>query len=144
MIVTFTGVIVEIKDTVQITEKFKKRELIIEDITAKDTFYKMDFILDGCNELDNFKTGDNVVVPCIVKANRVEKNGTVNYYTNINATAISRSQVRPSVSTEAPASFKAKDIPIADVFTSTPQRTVADVKRDAVAGGFDDNDGLPF
>jgi hypothetical protein len=141
MIVTLTGVIEKIGETMQITEKFRKRELIIEDTSSAGVYYKADFILDGCEQLDDFKTGDNVVVPCVLRANKVEKNGTINYYTNINATGISRSQAS---SPKPSGDFKLKDIPISDVFTSTPQRTVADVKRDAVAGGFDDNDGLPF
>ena len=89
-----TGKLIAINPTQQITATFKKREFVIEveEENAGRTFtdyIKFQMMQDKCDLLDSFVLGNQVTVKFSIKGNKYEKDGNVNYFTNLNAYYIS-------------------------------------------------------
>ena len=85
-----TGKIVAIYDTVQRTETFRTREFAIEkseDINGRviTNYIKFQCVQDRTAILDRMKVGEEVKVQFNLKGTRWEKNGAVNYITNLDA-----------------------------------------------------------
>lgn len=82
---------IEVKgDTQQVSEKFKKREFVLELIeeingNAYTNYAKFQLVQNKCEQLDRYKEGDKVKVWFNVKGNRWERDGKVNYITNLDA-----------------------------------------------------------
>lgn len=77
-------------DTQQVSEKFKKREFVIElaeEINGNiyTNFAKMQLVQNKCDIIDRFKEGDQIKVSFNIKGNRWERDGKVNYITNLDA-----------------------------------------------------------
>ncbi len=85
------GKIVEVYDTVQVTDRFKKREFVIE---VKDgnyaEFVKFQSVQDKCNMLDGLGAGEEVNVHFNLKGRPYTKNGTTTYFTNLDAWRIEK------------------------------------------------------
>lgn len=85
------GKLIEKFDTVVISEKFRKREFVIEQKeTTKNGFeytetIKLQFTQDNCDRLDKISIGDDVNVGFNIRGKRWEKNGDVNYFNNLDA-----------------------------------------------------------
>lgn len=76
--------------TQQITEKYKKREFVIEiaeEINGNTytNYAKFQLSQSKCDVLDRFNEGDHVKVNFNIKGNRWERDGKVNYITNLEA-----------------------------------------------------------
>lgn len=87
---TATGVIIEIYPTQQVSEKFKKREFVMqlsEEINGQTytNFAKFQTVQARTEALDRFNTGQSVTVHFNIKGNKWEKDGKVNYITNLEA-----------------------------------------------------------
>ncbi len=85
-----TGKLVAKFDTVQRTETFKTREFVIEtneDIKGRiiTNYIKFQSVQDRTTIIDRFNIGDQVKVHFNIKGSRWEKNGQVNYITNLDA-----------------------------------------------------------
>ncbi len=85
-----TGKLVAKYDTVQRTETFKTREFVVEkteDINGRTitNYVKFQCVQDRTNIVDRVNTGDEIKVHFNIKGTRWEKNGTVNYITNLDA-----------------------------------------------------------
>jgi len=85
-----TGKIVVKYDTNQVSDKFKKREFVLElseEINGNvyTNYAKMQLVQNKCDILDRFNEGDTVKVSFNLKGNRWEKDGKVNYITNLDA-----------------------------------------------------------
>ena len=85
-----TGKLAVKYDTQQIKESFKKREFVIElseEINGNvyTNFAKMQLVQNKCDLLDRFNVGDQIKVSFNLKGNRWEKDGKVNYITNLDA-----------------------------------------------------------
>ncbi len=85
-----TGKLVAKFDTVQRTETFRTREFVIEtseDINGRviTNYIKFQSVQDRTNLVDRFNIGDNIKVHFNIKGTRWEKNGNVNYITNLDA-----------------------------------------------------------
>lgn len=84
------GKIIVKGDTQQVSEKFKKREFVIEKednnggMVFVDTI-KFQLTQDRCSVLDPFSLDDVVKVSFNIKGNKWEKEGRVNYFTNLDA-----------------------------------------------------------
>ena len=85
-----TGKLVAKFETVQRTETFRTREFVIE--TAEDingrvitNYIKFQSVQDRTNLVDRFNVGDTLKVHFNIKGTRWEKNGNVNYITNLDA-----------------------------------------------------------
>ena len=90
-----TGKITEVYPLNRISERFRKREFVIE---HKDTgsaqtyvdFIKFQLTQDKCEIIDESWLRQDVTVTFNIKGNRWEKNGMVNYITNLNALSVTR------------------------------------------------------
>ena len=80
------GKLVEIFDTVPITETFKKREFIIQDNKNPEypEFVKVELIQDKVSLLDDLKVGDEINVLINIKGRKWEdKEGNIKYFNSI-------------------------------------------------------------
>lgn len=80
------GKLHEIFDEQQVSEKFRKREFVLEIPDGAYTqFVKFQLTQDKCNVLDQFKQGDEVKVNFNLSGKPFVKNGTTMYFTNLSA-----------------------------------------------------------
>ncbi|QOR74948.1 MAG: DUF3127 domain-containing protein [Thermoflavifilum sp.] len=85
-----TGKIVAKYDVVQRTQNFRTREFVIEkveDYGGKfiSQFIKFQLVQDRTSLIDRFQEGDEVKVSFNLKGSKWEKDGRVNYITNLDA-----------------------------------------------------------
>ncbi len=83
-----TGKLVEIFPTLEVSEKFKKREFVVErSEAASDRVFtdliKFQLVQDRSSLLDSFKVGDEVKVTFNIKGAKWEKEGRTNYFVNL-------------------------------------------------------------
>ena len=80
------GKLVEIFDTVQITDTFKKREFIIEYSKNPEypEFIKVELIQDKVDLLDSLSVGDQINVLINIKGRKwQDKEGNIKYFNSI-------------------------------------------------------------
>ena len=80
------GKLIEIFDTIQITETFKKREFIIQDNKNPEypEYIKVEVIQDKVALLDNINIGDEINVLINIKGRKWEdKEGNIKYFNSI-------------------------------------------------------------
>ena len=95
-----TGKIEVIQATQEITEKFKKREFVIEQVDGEYSQHiKLQFTQDKCNLLDKYNVGDTVTVGFNLRGRPYTKDGKTTYFTNLDAWRISAEQ---NTATEQP------------------------------------------
>jgi hypothetical protein len=85
-----TGKLLAKYDTQTVSDRFKKREFVLElteDINGNTytNYAKMQLVQNKCELLDRYKEGDMVKVNFNIKGNRWERDGKVNYITNLDA-----------------------------------------------------------
>ncbi len=85
-----TGKLIEVYKTTEISDKFKKREFVVEQAETKNGFDFKDYIKfqvtqDKCSLPDQVKIGDMVKVSFNLRGRKWEKEGNVNYFTNLEA-----------------------------------------------------------
>ena len=85
-----TGKLLVKYDTQQVNERFKKREFVMElaeEINGNvyTNYAKMQLVQNKCDILDRFNEGDAIKVSFNIKGNRWEKDGKVNFITNLDA-----------------------------------------------------------
>lgn len=85
-----TGKLIVKQDTQTVSDRFKKREFVLEladEINGNvyTNYAKMQLVQNKCEILDKFNEGDNVKVSFNIKGNKWEKDGKVNYITNLDA-----------------------------------------------------------
>ncbi len=109
------GKIVEIFNTQQINDNFRKREFVIENTRDTGSYQFTDFIKfqltqDKCELLDNYQVDQQVKVSFNLSGRKYEKNGETMYFTNLNAWRIEN--VQPATTPDAPSSeYTAADAP---------------------------------
>lgn len=84
------GKLIVKQDTQTVSERFKKREFVLElsdEINGNvyTNYAKLQLVQNKCEILDKFNEGDNVKVSFNIKGNKWEKDGKVNYITNLDA-----------------------------------------------------------
>ncbi len=84
------GKIYEILPLVQVNDKFKKQEFILEKMEQVGNFPSTDYIKfqltqNRTNLMSNFKVGDEVEVSFNIRGNKWVSNDKVNYFTNLDA-----------------------------------------------------------
>lgn len=88
-----TGKILEISSTQNITDKFKKREFIVEYKDNPSGMYvqylKFQFTGDKVTLLDTFKPGQDVTISFNLKGRKYEKDGRTTYFMDLEAWKIS-------------------------------------------------------
>ena len=90
----FKGKLIEIGDTTQVSEKFKKREFVVEVENERNTdwndFVKIQVVQDRCMLLDNFTTGDEVLVNYNLRGRKYERDGEKRYFNSVECWRIER------------------------------------------------------
>ena len=135
-----SGRIVEIFPTQQVTDKFKKREFILEVKETNNTgfefieYIKFQAVQDKTGLLDGLNINDEVKVSFNLRGRKWEKDGQTSYFTNLDAWKIENEQstsITPNTS-----GMQASDPQVSDDNNAPfPQDPPAD------DSGFDD---LPF
>ncbi|MBM3421229.1 MAG: DUF3127 domain-containing protein [Bacteroidetes bacterium] len=93
-----TGRVVDITPVMQVSDKFRKREFVIEkkESTGGNTFVdfiKFQLLQDKCDIIDESFLREDVRVLFNIKGNRWEKEGRVSYFTNLDAWKVERISV---------------------------------------------------
>ena len=80
------GKLYETFEEQQVSDKFRKREFVLEVPDGSYTQYvKFQLTQDKCSLLDSFKNGDEVKVTFNLTGKPFTKNGTTMYFTNLQA-----------------------------------------------------------
>lgn len=90
-----TGRIVDVMPVNQVSDKFRKREFVIE---KKDTggsavfidYIKFQLVQDKCDLINESFINEEVKISFNLRGNRWERDGRVNYFTNLDAWKIER------------------------------------------------------
>lgn len=90
-----TGRVIDVFPVNQVSDKFKKREFVIE---KKDTggaavfidYIKFQLVQDKCDLINESFLNEEVKIWFNVKGNKWERDGKVNYFTNLDAWKIER------------------------------------------------------
>lgn len=104
-----TGKLLVVNDTQQVSERFRKREFVLElteDINGNTytNYAKMQLVQNKCDILDNFNVGEDIKVNFNIKGNKWERDGKVNYITNLDAWRIEHAtQQQPMAQPASPA-----------------------------------------
>jgi hypothetical protein len=117
-----TGKLAAKFDTVQRTESFKTREFVIEksdDINGRviTNYVKFQCVQDKTSMVDRFNVGDEVRVQFNIKGSRWEKDGRVNYITNLDAWRMESMKLSQTNNSNE---VNYNDIPPADVVDDLP------------------------
>jgi len=92
-----TGKLVEKFNTIQVSDRFKKREFVIESKESNNgmdfkDFIKFQLTQDKCNLIDSLQPNDEIKVSFNIRGNKWEKEGKTNYFTNLDAWRIEKVQ----------------------------------------------------
>lgn len=92
-----TGKLIAVNDTQNVSERFRKREFVLElsdDVNGNiyTNYAKMQLVQNKCEIIDNYSVGDNLKVSFNIKGNKWERDGKVNYITNLDAWRIERAE----------------------------------------------------
>ena len=85
-----TGKLIEKYDTQVVSDRFKKREFVLELVEEVNgspytNYAKMQLVQNKCEILDRFNAGDMLRVNFNIKGNRYEKDGRTSYFSNLDA-----------------------------------------------------------
>jgi len=90
MTLEVTGKLIEKYDSIQVSERFKKREFVLElaeEINGNvyTNYAKMQLVQAKCEIIDKFNVGDVLKVSFNIKGTKYEKDGKTNYFSNLDA-----------------------------------------------------------
>jgi len=104
------GTVIVKNDTQVISDRFKKREFVIEKKETSPNGYefvdtiKFQLTQDKCDLLDKIELGQHVNVSFNVKGNKWEKNGQVSYFVNLDAWKVEQAEAGQAASNDTGAS----------------------------------------
>ena len=91
-----TGKIILKEDAVQVSDNFKKREFVIEVENERNSdwndFVKFQLTQDRCDLLETVSVNESIKVSFNIKGRKWEKDGKVNYFSNLEAWRIEKMQ----------------------------------------------------
>jgi len=105
-----TGKLIEKQEVVQVSDKFRKCEFVIEKRNENDftDYVKFQLTQDRTNLIKRFVAGDILTIAFIIRGNRWEKDGRVSYFTNLEALKIEKFGTEPEIpAVEPPVSVDA-------------------------------------
>lgn len=90
-----TGKVIEIYPTVQVSDKFRKREFVIEKKEAGGTavfidYLKFQLVQDKCDLINESFLQEEIKIWFNLKGNKWERDGKINYFTNLDAWKIEK------------------------------------------------------
>jgi hypothetical protein len=110
-----TGKVIDISPVNQVSDKFKKREFVIEKKEAGGAavfidYIKFQLIQDKCDLINESYLNEDVRIWFNLKGNKWERDGKINYFTNLDAWEIEKasSSVREQ---NVPSRTTIEDIP---------------------------------
>jgi hypothetical protein len=119
------GRLTAVFDTVQRSEKFRTREFVIE-VTEEvrdrtiTNYVKFQLVQDRTAILDRFRVGDTVKVQFNLRGSRWERNGQVNYITNLDAWRIESVLSQPQTGADNMPAFGPDPAPSTDTPDDLP------------------------
>lgn len=88
---TITGTIKSIGETNQITQKFRKRELVIETTGDYPQKFGCELTQDRCELGDGLQSGETIIAECNVKGREwISKDGTPKYFISLDVWKITK------------------------------------------------------
>ncbi|MEL6867740.1 MAG: DUF3127 domain-containing protein [Bacteroidota bacterium] len=110
-------------DTNQVTDKFRKREFVVEiEDGAYTQLIKFQMTQNNCDKLDPFSEGDQVKVTFSLRGREYTKDGRTSYFTNLDA-------------------WRIENVGGSDAVASAPSDSFPSVTDEPV---MDESDDLPF
>ncbi|MDD4178289.1 MAG: DUF3127 domain-containing protein [Bacteroidales bacterium] len=102
-----TGTLLEKYDAVQVTDRFRKREFVIEkrESVGPNEFIetiKFQLTQDKCEAIENIPVGQQIKVVFNIRGRRWEKNGQVSYFNNLEAWRVEPLQQQSAPANTAP------------------------------------------
>ena len=102
-----TGKVIEIYPVNQVSDKFRKREFVIEKKESGNTavfvdYLKFQLVQDKCDLINDSFLQEEVKIWFNLKGNKWERDGKINYFTNLDAWKIEKTsssgheQINPS------------------------------------------------
>ena len=89
-----TGKLIVKEDTVKISDKFQKREFVIDVPNERNPEWndliKFQSIQDKVDLIEPYNVGDDIKVSFNIRGKKWERDGRVNYFTNLDAWRIER------------------------------------------------------
>jgi hypothetical protein len=90
-----TGKVIEIYPTVQVSDKFRKREFVIEKKETGGTavfidYLKFQLVQDKCDLINESFLQEEIKIWFNLKGNKWERDGKINYFTNLDAWKIEK------------------------------------------------------
>ena len=110
-----TGKIIDILPVNQVSDKFRKREFVIEkEETGNNVVFtdyiKFQLIQDKCDIINESYLNEDVRIWFNLKGNKWERDGKINYFTNLDAWKIEK--INPgNIQTDIPSDNIPEDIP---------------------------------
>lgn len=85
-----TGKVIDISPVNQVSDKFKKREFVIEKKESGGSavfidYIKFQLLQDKCDLINESFLNEDVKIMFNVKGNKWERDGKINYFTNLDA-----------------------------------------------------------
>ena len=106
------GKVILKEDTQQISDRFKKREFVIEVENERNSdwndFIKFQLTQDRCDLLETVSVNEEIKVSFNIRGRKWEKDGKVNYFSNLEAWRIEKMQA--AAAAQMP-EFNAADMP---------------------------------
>ncbi len=118
-----TGRLIEKYDTVTVSDRFRKREFVVQ-ITRERSgmeftdYAKFELVQDRCDLIDPFNVNDEIKVSFDISGRKWEKDGRVTYFTNLRAWRIEPAGVKDE---EAPPSAPPFSDGVMDGLTPPPE-----------------------
>jgi hypothetical protein len=90
-----TGKVIEVYPTVQVSDKFRKREFVIEKKESGGAavfidYLKFQLVQDKCDLINESFLQEEIKIWFNLKGNKWEREGKVNYFTNLDAWKIEK------------------------------------------------------
>ena len=135
------GKLLEISDTVQIKETFRKRDFVVEysDNPQYPEYVKFECIQDKCDMLDNYSVGQDVTVSFNLKGRKwVDPQGETKYFNSLQAWRMQpASGASPAPTDAAAAGSSTSSTPASSPASSSGSSPV-------ISAGEGEEDDLPF
>ena len=100
------GKLIVKENIVDITTSFRKREFVIEVVNERNSdwndFIKFQLIQDKCLLLDSYNIDDVIKVSFNIKGRKWEKDGNINYFSNLEAWKLEKSSLSETTSVPPP------------------------------------------
>ena len=111
-----SGKLIEKYNTIQVSDRFKKREFVIEKTESNGGMeftdsIKFQLTQDRCSLIDTVQVNDEIKVSFNIRGNKWEKDGKVNYFTNLDAWRIEKTQQNAPVDDDMTPPPSMDDIP---------------------------------